>query len=75
MVTDYFKPIFLPCGGTAYFDHGSGCSHRCEDCMATVGSIGMPSQCRCEADKWTAYAKAGMWKWNYETGKPERILK
>jgi hypothetical protein len=39
------KPIDLPCGGTAYFDHGSGCSHRCNTCFATVGSVGMPKEC------------------------------
>lgn len=63
--------LFLPCGGVAHFDHNSGCSYRCEDCMATVGSIGQPGRCREEADKWDAYAKVGLWRWNYETGKQE----
>ena len=39
------KPFDLPCGGTAYFDHESGCSYRCETCFAVVGSIGMPREC------------------------------
>ena len=39
--------------------------------MATVGSIGQPGRCREEADKWDAYAKVGLWRWNYETGKQE----
>ena len=39
-------PIPLPCGGTAYWDESSGISYRCDTCMAVLGSIGMPSQCR-----------------------------
>lgn len=39
------KPIELPCGGIAYFDHSSGISYRCE-CGAVVGSIGMPQSCK-----------------------------
>lgn len=41
-----FPPFDLPCGGRAHFDHGSGCSHRCYTCFATVGSIGMPRECK-----------------------------
>lgn len=33
------KVIKLPCGGHAAFDHDSGCSYRCVDCLATIGSI------------------------------------
>lgn len=43
---DEFKPITLLCGATASFDKGSGCSYRCNDCFATVGSIGMPTECK-----------------------------
>lgn len=40
-------PAFdLPCGGRAVFDRSSGISHRCSDCFAVVGSMGMPNQCR-----------------------------
>ena len=46
-----YKPIQLPCGGTAHFDHSSGIAYRCEDCGAVVGSIGMPSYCRDEYRK------------------------
>jgi hypothetical protein len=60
--------MYLPCGGEANFDHGSGCSYRCEHCMATVGSIGQPRRCREEAKKWAAYEKAGMWRWDYSKG-------
>ena len=60
--------MYLPCGGEAHFDHGSGCSYRCENCMATVGSIGQPRSCREEAKKWEAYEKAGMWRWDYSKG-------
>lgn len=49
---DIIAPLYLPCGGTAYWDEGSGCSHRCADCMATVGSIGMPRDCKHEMDKY-----------------------
>lgn len=61
----------LPCGGVAYFDTSSGISYRCSDCMAVVGSIGQPRSCREEQDKWDAYEKAGMWRWNYQTGERE----
>jgi len=60
--------MYLPCGGEANFDHGSGCSYRCEHCMATVGSIGQPRSCKEEADKWEAYERAGMWRWDYSKG-------
>lgn len=40
------EPILLLCGSTAYFDEGSGISHRCEHCMAVVGSIAMPRRCK-----------------------------
>lgn len=65
------QAMYLPCGGTAYFDHDSGISYRCEDCMAVVGSIGQPRFCKEEADKWHAYEQAGLWKWNYNTGEKE----
>jgi hypothetical protein len=61
--------MYLPCGGRGHFDHGSGCSYRCEHCMATVGSIGQPRSCKEEAEKWEAYEKAGMWRWDYSKGK------
>ena len=65
-----FKPQHLPCGGTAYFDFGSGISYRCETCGAVVGSIGQPRECSEEAKKYEAYEKAGMWKWDYTKGEP-----
>lgn len=45
-IEDHFAPIWLLCGSKAYFDHKSGISYRCEDCMAVVGSIGMPRRCK-----------------------------
>ena len=57
-------PIRLPCGGVAYFDHGSGISYRCE-CGATVGSIGMPQHCREEAEKWDMIKALGGEGWDY----------
>lgn len=66
-----YPPMFLPCGGVARFDDGSGCSHRCEECLATVGSIGMPSRCRDEMKKWDAWVSIGGKGWDYERGEPK----
>lgn len=55
----------LPCGGTAYFDESSGISYRCEDCMAVVGSIGMPRKCDNEMKKWHNWALLGGKAWDY----------
>ena len=44
--SDYTAPIVLLCGSSAYFDEGSGIGYRCEECMAMVGSIGMPKRCK-----------------------------
>ena len=41
-----YDPIQLLCGHLAYFDDGSGCAHRCGNCDAVVGSVGMPRQCK-----------------------------
>lgn len=43
---NYMDPQVLPCGNIAYFDYGSGCAHRCEHCMAVLGSVGMPRECK-----------------------------
>lgn len=61
--------IFLPCGGTAYFDHGSGISYRCETCFAVVGSIGQSQRCADEAQKWRNVEALGGKGWDYKTGK------
>ena len=45
--TSYIPPTTItPCGATAYFDEGSGIGYRCEECMAFIGSIGMPRECK-----------------------------
>jgi hypothetical protein len=62
------KTMYLPCGGEANFDHSSGVSYRCEMCNAVLGSVGQPRSCREEADKWEAYEKAGLWRWDYSKG-------
>lgn len=67
MNNEVFDPIKLPCGGIAYFDEGSGCSHRCE-CGATVGSMGMPKHCKEEMKKWDNWEKLGGKGWNYYEG-------
>ena len=62
--------MHLPCGGTAHFDEGAGFGHRCEDCMAVVGSIGMPRSCRTEMDKYKVVLPAlgSKVKWDYNKG-------
>ena len=51
MSHEFYKPIPMPCGGTAYFDESSGISYRCDTCNAVIGSIGMPQSCREEYRK------------------------
>lgn len=63
--------LHLPCGGTAYFDEQSGYSYRCESCMATVGSIAQPQQCKDAEFLIKAEAALSSKKWNYNTGKLE----
>lgn len=36
----------LPCGGTPTWDYDSGYAYRCSNCLAVVGSLGMPGQCK-----------------------------
>ena len=36
----------LPCGGVPEFDHESGMSYRCWQCMAVLGSVAMSDSCR-----------------------------
>jgi hypothetical protein len=62
------RPMYLPCGGTAYFDVDSGISYRCDTCNAVVGSIGMPGSCKDEAQKYDNWEKLGGKGWNYDTG-------
>ncbi len=62
-----YDPMYLPCGGVAYFDESSGISYRCE-CGAVVGSIGMPKSCKDEADKWKAWEAIGGKAWDYFEG-------
>jgi hypothetical protein len=58
-------PMKLPCGGTAYFDQESGISFRCWDCMAVVGSIGQPQECKDAAQKYENWEKLGGKGWDY----------
>lgn len=71
IATSLNDPMYLPCGGTAYFDESSGISYRCEHCGAVVGSIGQPQSCKDETKKWESYEKQGMWKWDYKRGCPK----
>jgi hypothetical protein len=65
------KPIHLPCGSTAYFDHDSGISYRCESCFAVVGSVGQPRSCKEEAQKYEAWEELGGKGWDYDKGCPK----
>jgi hypothetical protein len=61
---------YLPCGSRATFDHSNGMSYRCDDCMAIVGSIGMPGECRSEMDKYEKVLPAlgSKVRWDYDNG-------
>ncbi len=65
------KPMYLPCGGVAYFDPDSGISYRCETCFAVVGSVGQPLSCREEAKKYEAWKELGGVGWDYDKGQTE----
>lgn len=58
-------PMRLPCGGVAYFDFESGISYRCHTCMAVVGSIGEPQECKDAAKKWDNWKALGGEGWDY----------
>ena len=62
--------LHLPCGGEALFDHSSGCSYRCMDCLTTVGSVSMPRECKSEMDKYDKVLPAlgSNITWDYENG-------
>ena len=63
-------PMRLPCGGTAYWDEASGISYRCENCIAVVGSVGMPKSCKDELNKYDIVLPALGSKitWDYYEG-------
>lgn len=61
-----YGPMKLPCGGTAYFDHESGISYRCDTCFAVIGSIGQPRECVEEAKKYENWQALGGKGWEYE---------
>ena len=65
------KPIKLPCGSIAVFDHESGCSHRCTVCFATVGSVGMPCACAEELKKWDTLLLLGGKRWDFSLDETE----
>jgi hypothetical protein len=64
------KPMYLPCGGVAYFDTDSGISYRCETCFAVVGSMGQPRSCKEEAKKYDVWKELGGQGWDYNKGEP-----
>jgi hypothetical protein len=58
-------PMRLPCGGVAYYDQDSGIAYRCGQCLAVVGSIGQPQECKDIAEKWDNWQKLGGQGWDY----------
>lgn len=66
-----YLPMYLPCGGKAYFDDGSGISYRCEWCGAVVGSVGQSKNCKDDAKFWDQWEKMGGKGWDYIQGKPK----
>lgn len=70
-VREQYKPMHLPCGNRAYFDESSGISYRCEFCMAVIGSIGQPKQCKDEAQKYDNWKSLGGKGWDYDKGEPK----
>lgn len=58
--------IKLPCGGIASFDEASGISYRCHTCMAVVGSMGQPDECKEEARKYDMMKALGGRGWDFE---------
>jgi hypothetical protein len=67
------KPMYLPCGGVAYFDPDSGISYRCETCFAVVGSMGQPQSCKEEAKKYDVWKELGGQGWDYNKGEPYAV--
>lgn len=68
MTSRLYPDIYLPCGSTAFFDHDSGISYRCETCGAVVGSIGQPRECYEEAKKYDVLEQLGGAGWDYAIG-------
>jgi hypothetical protein len=64
------ETIHLPCGAQAHFCYEAGYGHRCEDCMAVVGSIAQPRHCVDEMKKYSVVLKelGSNIQWNYELG-------
>jgi hypothetical protein len=58
--------IQIPCGATAFFDESSGIAYRCEYCMAVVGSIGQPQECKEKALEYELMEKLGGKGWRYD---------
>ena len=58
--------IRIPCGATAYFDEASGIAYRCEYCMAVVGSMGQPQECKEAAQEYELMKALGGKGWDIE---------
>jgi hypothetical protein len=68
-MTERIEPIiYMPCGGTAFFD--GEYSYRCWDCMAVVGSMGQPTRCKEQAEKHENWKALGGKGWDYVKGVP-----
>jgi hypothetical protein len=62
-MSEYNDLMLLPCGGIAEFD--GNFSYRCHQCMAVVGSVGMPKHCKDEDEKWRLLELLGGKGWDY----------
>lgn len=65
--------IYLPCGSVAEFDVPSEMGYRCTSCFAMVGSVGQPTQCKIEAEKWKSLEALGGHGWDYRTGRQKKV--
>jgi len=62
-------PMYLPCGGIAYFDNSLEISYLCKECGKVVGSSEQSQLCKDEETKWDAWYTLGGKGWDYSTGK------
>jgi hypothetical protein len=61
----YFKPIKLPCGGTAFLSGANGIGYHCKDCGGMVGGRDQPQDCVKEFEKWKTWESLGGKGWDY----------
>lgn len=61
-----FEPMYLPCGGTAFFDEDQKINNwRCSRCNAVVGSSAQSKDCIEQAKKYELMKVLGGSGWDY----------